>query len=50
MSRNLVSHSTLGHTYVLDVVNDMDELPALMVAIAMDAARCSDDDSRNTMW
>jgi uncharacterized protein YxjI len=39
-----------GDTYVLDVVNDMDELPALMVAIAMDAARCSDDDSRNTMW
>lgn len=34
-----------GDTYVLDVVNDMDELPALMVAIAMDAAQCSDDNN-----
>ena len=34
-----------GDTYVLDVVNDMDELPALMVAIAMDAAQSSDDNN-----
>lgn len=38
-----------GDTYVLDIVNDNDELPALMVAIAMDAARCSETDKRNTM-
>ena len=36
-----------GDTYVLDVVNDMDELPALMVAIAMDAAQCSDDNNNS---
>ena len=38
-----------GDTYVLDVVNDMDELPALMVAIAMDAAKCSENEDRNTL-
>ncbi|MBQ9608372.1 MAG: LURP-one-related family protein [Lachnospiraceae bacterium] len=38
-----------GDTYVLDIANDADELPALMVAIAMDAARCSEDDNRNSM-
>ena len=36
-----------GDTYVLDVVNDMDELPALMVAIAMDAAQCSDNNNNS---
>ncbi len=38
-----------GDTYVLDIANDADELPALMVAIAMDAARCSESDNRNSM-
>ena len=38
-----------GDTYVLDIANDADELPALMVAIAMDAAKCSEDDNRNSM-
>ena len=37
-----------GDTYVLDISNDADELPALMVAIAMDAARCSDSNDRNS--
>ena len=31
-----------GDTYVLDVANPEDELPALMIAIAMDAARESE--------
>ena len=39
-----------GDTYVLDIAEFSDELPALMVAIAMDAARCSDQNDRNTMW
>lgn len=39
-----------GDTYVLDIVNPMDELPALMVAIAMDAALCSQDDNHNTLF
>ena len=38
-----------GDTYVLDIANDADEIPALMVAIAMDAAKCSEDDNRNSM-
>lgn len=38
-----------GDTYVLDIANEADEIPALMVAIAMDAARCSEDDNRNSM-
>lgn len=38
-----------GDTYVLDVVESRDEIPALMVAIAMDAARCSENDNRNTL-
>ncbi|SNU04642.1 Uncharacterized protein YxjI [Lachnospiraceae bacterium] len=38
-----------GDTYVLDIVDPVDELPALMVAIAMDAAKCSENDNnRNT--
>ena len=37
-----------GDTYVLDISNDADELPALMVAIAMDAARCSHSNDRNS--
>jgi uncharacterized protein YxjI len=38
-----------GDTYVLDIVDSVDELPALMVAIAMDAAKCSENDNnRNT--
>ena len=36
-----------GDTYVLDIENDMYELPALMVAIAMDAAKCSDQSQYN---
>ena len=36
-----------GDTYVLDIENDMYELPALMVAIAMDAAKCSDSNQSN---
>ncbi len=36
---------TWGDTYVLDVTDDADELPALMVAIAMDAAMCSDNNT-----
>ena len=41
-----------GDTYVLDIANPMDELPALMVAIAMDAAKCSEDNNnnRNTLF
>ena len=40
-----------GDTYVLDISNPADELPALMVAIAMDAAKCSDDDNnRNSFF
>ena len=38
-----------GDTYVLDITNPADELPALMVAIAMDAARCSENEDRNSM-
>ena len=38
-----------GDTYVIDIINDMDEVPALMIAIAMDAAKCSEDESRNSM-
>ena len=38
---------TWGDTYVLDIANDADELPALMVAIAMDAARCTDTQHAN---
>lgn len=38
-----------GDTYVLDIVNPSDEIPALMVAIAMDAAKCSEsDNNRNS--
>ena len=52
---NLVVHITKqlfrwGDTYVLDIVNDRDELPALMVAIAMDAAKCSEKEDRNTFF
>lgn len=32
-----------GDTYVLDIENDMYEIPALMIAIAMDAAQCSEE-------
>ncbi|MCR5226554.1 MAG: LURP-one-related family protein [Eubacterium sp.] len=39
---------TWGDTYVLDIQNYEDELPALMVAIAMDAARCSENNNANT--
>ena len=38
-----------GDTYVIDIINDMDEVPALMIEIAMDAAKCSEDESRNSM-
>ena len=38
-----------GDTYVLEIADDADELPALMVAIAMDAARCSEENERNSM-
>ena len=38
---------TWGDTYVLDIQNYEDELPALMVAIAMDAAQCSDDNNNS---
>jgi uncharacterized protein YxjI len=32
-----------GDTYVLDIRDEQDELMALMLAIAIDAANCSDD-------
>lgn len=38
---------TWGDTYVLEIADDADELPALMVAIAMDAARCSEENNVN---
>ena len=52
---NLVVHITKelfqwGDTYVLDIMNDSDELPALMVAIAMDAAKCSEKEDKNTFF
>lgn len=37
-----------GDTYVLQIGEDADELPALMVAIAMDAAKCGSDNQRNS--
>ena len=50
---NLVVHISKqlfqwGDTYVLDIMNDRDELPALMVAIAMDAAKCSEKEEKNS--
>ena len=30
-----------GDTYVLDIMNPQDEIPALMLAVAIDAANCS---------
>ena len=39
-----------GDTYVLDVYDNYDDLPAIMIAIAMDAAKCSSDEQRNTFW
>ena len=39
-----------GDTYILDFENDMDELPALMVAIAIDSARETETNQRNTLF
>jgi uncharacterized protein YxjI len=40
-----------GDTYVIDVANQNDEFMALTLAIAIDAAKCSQsDDGRNTMF
>ncbi|MBR1931423.1 MAG: LURP-one-related family protein [Lachnospiraceae bacterium] len=38
-----------GDTYVLDIADDQDELAALMVAIAMDAANC-DGNGQNSFF
>lgn len=38
-----------GDTYVINFANNNDELPALMTAIAMDAAICSAESANNTM-
>ena len=37
-----------GDTYVLEIEDARDELLALMVAIAMDAAKCSEEGNRNS--
>lgn len=40
-----------GDTYVIDVANPNDEFMALTLAIAIDAAKCSqNDDGRNTLY
>lgn len=39
-----------GDTYVLDIANDNDELIALMLAIAIDAAKCSADNQSYTVY
>ena len=36
-----------GDTYVLDFADPNDEVPALMVAIAMDAAKCSESNNNS---
>ena len=40
---------TWGDTYVLEIADDEDELPALMVAIAMDAAKSSEENASSAM-
>ena len=39
-----------GDTYILDIADEKDELAGLMVAIAMDAAKCSADENKNTFF
>ena len=32
----------MGDTYLIDIENDEDEIPALLIAVAMDAARSAE--------
>ena len=39
-----------GDTYTIDAYYPEDDLAAIMIAIAMDAAKCSSDEQKNTFW